>query len=165
MLPSFWLGWILTSAQSVTHFIKSVFSKSDPLARLLLGVIALTTCASFLGLIIRCIGGIFYDGVFAVLLIAPICILLIMLSMAVTHYGPERFRWSARVATASLVLTTIIWGMVDKYSFQDVLRDVPFEAEYLRLIFGATNMQQFFNSVAGPNLIQTPIWTGHGDQQ
>ena len=151
MFPGLWWDRVVKFAGSITQLIKSSTPNNDPIGRLLVAAILFLVCAFFASLLSSILGRHLYDGIFAITFVSLICIVLITLTLAATSYGPEKYKRPARLAAVLFCLTTISWGLIDRYSLTEVPNRTRFDVEYLRLMLGATNLREFLEAVPHEN--------------
>jgi hypothetical protein len=142
-----WWDQVFRAAKSTIELIRVSTTRNDPIGRLLTATILFLLCAGFAALLETLLGHYLLDGIFALTQVAICVVLFILCVCALTPYGPKDFRWAARTGLALVVLTTMVWGVVDRYTLTQISLKVRERVEFVRLMLGLQTISGYLASL------------------
>lgn len=143
-----WWNQVFGAGKSTIELIQKHTARNDPIGRLLVATILVLVCAGFAALLQLLLGRYLLDGIFALTQVALVVILVIVCVCALTPYGPKDFRWAARTGLLLVVLSTMVWGLVDRYTLDQISFKLRERVEFVRLMLGLQTMGEFLASLS-----------------
>jgi hypothetical protein len=143
-----WWDQGFRAAKSTLGLIQQHTTRNDPIGRLLVATILFLLCAGFAALLELLLGRHLYDGIFALTEVALCVVFVILCVGALTPYGPKEFRWAARTGLIVVVLSTMVWELVDRYSVAQISLKVRERVEFVRVMLGLQTIGEFLTSLS-----------------